>query len=222
MQEEWKDVAGHKGLYQVSNLGRVKSLSRMIISKRWGTPMYRLFKEIIRKPSKTRNGYYMLALCKNNINRNYSISRLVAIAFIPNPKNKMTVNHIDGNKTNNIAENLEWATHSENMKHAFRTGLLKVKIGKENPLHGRHFSEEHKRKIGESKKGKHLSEETKNKISIALTGKKLTEECKINMSKAQKGRCHSLETRMKISKAIKLFRSKERTIANNRGVMLDE
>lgn len=67
--------------------------------------------------------YKRVTLCKNSITKRFVIHRLVALAFIPNPFNKPQVNHIDGNPSNNNMENLEWCTQSENMKHAFRTGL---------------------------------------------------------------------------------------------------
>ena len=68
-------------------------------------------------------GYCKVALCNNGINRTVRVHRILAIAYLPNPENKCDVNHIDGNKSNNDLLNLEWATRSENVKHAFRNGL---------------------------------------------------------------------------------------------------
>lgn len=120
--EIWKDIEGYEGLYQVSNYGRVKSLKNKSNHKN----------ELIMKQAIVC-GYKKICLSKNSIQKMYSVHRLVAIAFIKNPLNKEEVNHKDGNKQNNKANNLEWVTSSENMKHAFKKRLSKQKIGKENP-----------------------------------------------------------------------------------------
>lgn len=111
MNEIWKDIKGYEGLYQISNFGRVKSLKRMINKRRC--------EEIIKKPSLGGKGYYRLPLCKNGINKYYFIHRLVADAFIPNPENKPTVDHIDRNKINNYVNNLRWATYKEQIDNRF-------------------------------------------------------------------------------------------------------
>jgi hypothetical protein len=77
----------------------------------------------------TSRGYLQVSLCYNSKQYQYLVHRLVLITFVPNPKNKCCGNHIDGVKTNNFVENLEWATHSENNKHSYDIGL-KVRIGK--------------------------------------------------------------------------------------------
>ncbi len=120
--EEWKDIIGYEGYYQISNFGNVKSLERRIeagISRRG----FRLIKERILKPRIDNLGYYGILLSFNNIKRGFRIHRLVGIHFIHNPENKTTINHIDGIKTNNHISNLEWNTYSENNQHAFDLGL---------------------------------------------------------------------------------------------------
>lgn len=109
--EIWKDVIGYKGLYKISNFGRVRSF---VLGGNNGCILLQ---------STHKQGYKRIRLSDGNSSLSYLVHRLVAIAFIPNPDNKETVNHLDGNKANNSVENLEWATQSENNKHAFRTGL---------------------------------------------------------------------------------------------------
>ena len=105
MIEVWKDIVGYEGKYQISNLGNVRNFKFKLI-----------------KYTVSNYGYIRIGL-RNHGKRMYSIHRLVAIAFIPNPDNKPYINHIDGNKSNNNVTNLEWVTQSENEKHAHRLGL---------------------------------------------------------------------------------------------------
>lgn len=106
MEEKWRDIAGYEGLYQISNLGRVKSLNYA-----------RQHKSSIKSLQVKSNGYVKVDLKHNGKLSSMNVHRLVAKAFIPNPGNKSDVNHIDGNKENNRLDNLEWATRSENMYH---------------------------------------------------------------------------------------------------------
>ena len=116
--EIWRDVVGYEGLYQISNLGRVKSL---------------LFgRERILKTRYNVEGYAVIKLTRKDKGKIYPIHKLLAQAFIPNPENKPIVNHKDGNKMNNNLDNLEWVTHSENVKHSYKMGLIKPKRGSEN------------------------------------------------------------------------------------------
>lgn len=120
MMEVWKDIEGSEGRYQVSDLGRIKSLGREVSNH---TGKLRV-KEKILKQRPDKKGYMRIDI-KNNLGRKkyYGVHRLVAEAFIPNPDNKPQVNHKDGNKANNNADNLEWVTNGENQKHAYRMGL---------------------------------------------------------------------------------------------------
>ena len=128
MEEIWKDIEGYEGLYQVSNLGRIKSLGKYIHKLRgniWTD-------EKIKKQHKDRDGYCRVNLYKNSKMKACMVHRLVAKAFIPNTENKKEINHIDGNKDNNITSNLEWCTRTENERHAYKTGLKNSRYGKEN------------------------------------------------------------------------------------------
>ncbi len=109
--EIWKDIIGHEGTYQVSNLGRVKSLNRIIIYS--NGCVHNQHGKILSGFINT-NGYKSIDLYKNKKSKKYYIHRLVAEAFIPNPNNLPEVNHKDENKLNNIVDNLEWCTSSEN------------------------------------------------------------------------------------------------------------
>lgn len=127
MQEVWKDIEDYKGLYQVSNLGRIRSLDRYV---RNGTSNKNIKKGKILKPCTTKDGYLQLNLIKDKKKKVSTVHRLVAKAFIENSSNKPCVNHIDGDKQNNNVENLEWVTYSENTIHALKTGLVKKTKGK--------------------------------------------------------------------------------------------
>lgn len=117
MKEIWKDIEGYEGIYQVSNHGRVKSLDRKIYTRSG----YRNIKGRILILEFNSADYNMVLLYnKNNKRKHHFVHRLVAQAFIPNPKNKEQVNHKNKIKTDNHINNLEWATQSENMKHALK------------------------------------------------------------------------------------------------------
>lgn len=121
MEEEiWKDVVGYEGLYQVSNLGRVKSLPRKHHTRGWY-----MTKERILSPRVcgSQREYLAVYLFGDNKHKQYKIHRLVARAFVPNPHHYKEINHIDENKGNNRADNLEWCTRSYNVNYG--NGSLK-------------------------------------------------------------------------------------------------
>ncbi len=121
MVEIWKDIKGYEGLYQVSNLGRVRSLDHIYITK-CGKRM--LVKGQMKKPSSDNDGYMFVLLRRNGKQKRCAIHRLVAKAFITNQYNKPEVNHIDAVKSNNRVDNLEWVTGKENIQHAMDKGLM--------------------------------------------------------------------------------------------------
>ena len=123
--EEWRDVVGYEGLYQVSNLGRVKSLPRRIVYK---DRREYLYPSKVLKTLKISTGYRFVMLYGAHGKKQYYVHRLVAETFIPNPKNLGDVNHKDGCKANNILFNLEWCSRSDNQKHAYKNGLNRVHI----------------------------------------------------------------------------------------------
>lgn len=136
MKEEWKDIPGYEGYYQVSNLGRVKSLSRKVFINQHT----RLMPEIIKIPQKHSTGNYQsVVLSKHGKKTTRLIHRLVAKAFIPNPNNKPEVDHIDGNQTNNKATNLRWVTHKENTNFPiYRHRQSEAKKGSKSPQWGKY------------------------------------------------------------------------------------
>jgi hypothetical protein len=127
MKEQWKKVAGFEEFYEVSNLGRFRSLPK-VINGRWGRTKY---KGRIITPTKHSHGYGVLSLVGEDGKFSVRSHKYVALAFCDNPESKPCVNHIDGNKMNNRADNLEWVTHSENTLHAFKTGLMNNPSGSE-------------------------------------------------------------------------------------------
>lgn len=117
--EEWRDIKGYEGFYQVSNQGRVKSIRRRRVIK--GIE-YIINKELVLKSYKHTHGYLKVNLSEDGWVKSFFVHRLVLQAFNPNEE-ELEVNHIDGNKRNNNLGNLEWVTQKENVKHAYELGL---------------------------------------------------------------------------------------------------
>lgn len=129
--EIWKPVVGFEGIYEVSNIGRVKLLYREYYPGDY--PTKRVMKNKILDIRIRPDGYLTVWLSKQmRDGKHYFIHRLVSEAFINNFLNKKEVNHIDGHKTNNFVSNLEWATRSENIQHAVDNGLIKPRKGADN------------------------------------------------------------------------------------------
>lgn len=163
--EIWKYVKGYEGYYQISNLGRVKSVERYV----WwpGLNCYHLLKERIMKPQLCRKGYARVQFKVDNVSKSFAVHRMVAEAFIPNPEGKLEVNHINSIRDDNRLENLEWATHSENQVHAYKFGNRDHK-GNNHP----------QRKIDES-----IVKEIRAKyIPFKYAGRKLADEYGLKVS----------------------------------------
>lgn len=128
-QEIWLPVVGYEGLYEVSNMGNVRSLKR-IVNKKNGKTLSIPFK--IKSIRTAKSGYAYVHLDRNGIRKNCSVHRLVAMAFISNPEGKPMVNHINSIRNDNVINNLEWCTHKENMEHAANFGNFDV-VGQNHP-----------------------------------------------------------------------------------------
>lgn len=131
MNEIWKPVAGYEGIYEVSSLGRVRSLDREV-ANRWGTT--RSVPGTIRTIAVKREGYCFVNLFRKQRAKPMYVHRLVAIAFLPNPDRLPQVNHIDGDKANNRADNLEWCNASHNCQHAVDSGLYETWRGEQTTM----------------------------------------------------------------------------------------
>lgn len=129
-EEFWKDIPGYENIYKINYLGDIKSLPRWVKNNRATF----LTKEKILKPIKSKIGYNVVFLTNNGLRKSKYIHRLIAEVFIPNPENKPQVNHIDGNKSNNSIDNLEWNTSKENVNHAIKIGLT-ISLKGENTYH---------------------------------------------------------------------------------------
>ena len=128
LSEICKPVMGYEELYHISSFGRVKALS---VEKLRGRFVHKQSERIL-KLKTHRDGYLISTLCKDGVNKMFQVHRLVAVAFIKNPKKKPFVNHKNGIKNDNSKENLEWCTSKENAIHAVRMGLTVSKKGEDS------------------------------------------------------------------------------------------
>jgi hypothetical protein len=119
MEEIWKDITDFEGLYKISNLGKIKRI-----------PSIKCKKERYIAACLNDNGYYIIRLYKNSKGKCAKLHRLIAQAFIPTVEGKTFINHINGIKTDNRIENLEWCTKAENSQHAIKMGLHKIQGSK--------------------------------------------------------------------------------------------
>ena len=119
MFEEWRPVVGYEGLYEVSNLGEVRSLPRVMKSRHGSGMGYHMKGKVLKKID-SPNGYYFVPLGKG---KSGFVHRLVLEAFVPNPEGKPCCDHIDANRHNNNVSNLRWATFSENNSHPHAVAL---------------------------------------------------------------------------------------------------
>jgi hypothetical protein len=131
MGKIWKEISDYKGLYLISEQGDIKSVRKDKPYRRHNIESKaamgnRILKPWLSKAKGRTTGYFKVRLTKNEIEKDFYLHRLIAEAFLPNPKNKPEVNHINGIKTDNNINNLEWVTGSENAKHAVKNGLIKI------------------------------------------------------------------------------------------------
>lgn len=124
--ERWLPIFGYEGLYEVSDLGRVRSLDRLVPYKTTGGVMLRRGKILACAIHHT--GYRHLVLCRNGKQKSFLVSRLVAAAFVPNPDGLPDVHHRDFNKVNDAARNLAWVTHKQNINQSVVAGRYAKKL----------------------------------------------------------------------------------------------
>lgn len=139
MKEQWKDIPDYENYYQVSSLGRIRSLDRVITRK---NKVAQTLKGQIKSNVINDNGYLTINLYKEGFAKCFKIHRLIALAFIKNPSGYSCVNHVDGIKTNNSISNLEWCSHAQNNKHAYDSGLRSApKTAQAGACHGNYKSD---------------------------------------------------------------------------------
>ena len=129
MTEIWKDIKGYEGFYQVSNIGKIRSVDRLVHNPRYG---FQKLKGKLLSASPNSHGYPQIGLTQKGKRKTLKVHSLVALYFLDKISNKNEVNHKDGDKLNNRVENLEWCTRSENILHAFAFDLKEKPKGELN------------------------------------------------------------------------------------------
>ena len=163
MEEIWVDIKGYEGFYQVSNLGRVRSLEREIIKS---NNIKQISKSHILNFEK-RKGYNYVHLSKNGIRKRMAVHRLVAEAFIPNTESKPFIDHINTIRDDNRVENLHWVTPKENMNNPLTKEKLNGNPGKRGRPKGSLDKKPRNKKSNGNKKSNEMAQETKDKIGKA-------------------------------------------------------
>jgi len=126
MKEIWKDIENYEGYYQVSNLGRIRSVTREVIHKNGNKHTYY---GSIKSQSFDKDGYKIVTFSKDSIKKSYKVHRLVAAAFLDNPNNYSAVNHKNEDKTDNCVDNLEWCDNAYNNQYGTRLERISVTQG---------------------------------------------------------------------------------------------
>ena len=174
--EEWKDIEGYEGIYQVSNKGRVKSLERIVQSESHGKPCLRHLQESILQPCMNK-GYGYVRLWNDGKRKQQQIHRLVYEAFVGRIPNNKEIDHINTIRNDNSLENLRCVTHKENQNNPLTLiHCSEAQTGKHcgelNPMYSKKHSDCTKQKMRETRLGTHHSEETKQKMSENRKGEK--------------------------------------------------
>lgn len=124
-KEEWKDIVGYEGIYQVSDHGRVRSLDRVVVGR---GNIYRNIKGSIMKLDTSNSGYHRIGLYSLSKRKVFYVHRLVLSTFNPVPNtDNLEVNHINGNPLDNFLGNLEWTTRQENVDHSYEYNLCRYR-----------------------------------------------------------------------------------------------
>lgn len=187
MSEEWKSIPEYEDLYEVSNLGNIRSLDRTTPRRtRWGVKGFVTIKGQILCPIERKDGYLSVTLCKNGKNKNYLIHRIVTTAFIPNPDNLSTVNHINEDKRDNRISNLEWMSLNDNLHYG--TGIERGHSNRDRKWHREHkdgLNPNAKKIIQLTKDGKFIKEWDCIKKASEKLGICMTSICAVARGKAK-------------------------------------